>query len=59
MKFALIQMNPTVGAVRDNAAKIVRLAQAAADAGAGVAVRGSRPGLNGASCRVSFPVRNT
>jgi NAD+ synthase (glutamine-hydrolysing) len=38
MKFALIQMNPTVGAVRENAAEIVRLAQAAADAGAGVAV---------------------
>ena len=38
MKFALIQMNPTVGAVRENAAKIVRMAQAAADAGAGVAV---------------------
>lgn len=38
MKFALIQMNPTVGALKDNAAKIVRLAQAAADAGAGVAV---------------------
>ena len=38
MKFALIQMNPTVGAVPENAAKIVRLAQAAADAGADVAV---------------------
>ncbi len=38
MKFALVQMNPTVGAVRENAAKIVRLAQEAAAAGADVVV---------------------
>lgn len=38
MKFALVQMNPTVGAVRENAAKIVRLAQEAAGAGADVVV---------------------
>jgi NAD+ synthase (glutamine-hydrolysing) len=38
MKFALIQMNPTVGAVKNNAAKILRLAQDAAAAGADVAV---------------------
>jgi NAD+ synthase len=38
MKFALVQMNPTVGALRDNAAKIVRFAQEAAAAGADVAV---------------------
>ncbi len=38
MKFALVQMNPTVGAVRDNAAKILRFAQEAAAAGAAVAV---------------------
>ena len=38
MKFALIQMNPTVGAVKENAAKIIRLAQEAAVAGAEVAV---------------------
>lgn len=38
MKFALIQMNPTVGAVQENAAKIVRFAQEAAAAGAEVAV---------------------
>jgi len=38
MKFALIQMNPTVGAVRENAAKIVRRAQEALAAGAEVAV---------------------
>ena len=38
MKFALIQMNPTVGAVKENAAKILKLAQAAAAAGADVAV---------------------
>ena len=38
MKFALVQMNPTVGALRENAAKIVRFAQEAAAAGADVAV---------------------
>lgn len=38
MKFALIQMNPTVGAVKNNAAKIMKLAQEAAAAGAEVAV---------------------
>ncbi len=38
MKIALVQMNPTVGAVRDNAAKVVRLAREAAAAGAQVAV---------------------
>ena len=38
MKFALIQMNPTVGAVKENAAKILRFAQEAAAAGAEVAV---------------------
>jgi len=38
MKFALVQMNPTVGAVRDNAAQIVRFAGAAAAAGADVVV---------------------
>ena len=38
MKFALIQMNPTVGALKENAAKILRLAQEAAAAGAEVAV---------------------
>ena len=38
MKFALVQMNPTVGAVKDNAEKIVRFAQAAAADGADVAV---------------------
>ncbi|MGD9781285.1 MAG: NAD+ synthase [Kiritimatiellia bacterium] len=38
MKFALVQMNPTVGAVKENAAKIVRFAQEAAAAGADVAV---------------------
>lgn len=38
MKFALVQMNPTVGAVQENAAKIVRFAQEAAAAGADVAV---------------------
>ena len=38
MKFALIQMNSTVGALKDNAAKILRLAQDAASAGAEVAV---------------------
>ena len=38
MKFALIQMNPTVGALPANAAKIVRLAREAAAAGADVAV---------------------
>ena len=30
MKFALIQMNPTVGAVKENAAKFLKLAQEAA-----------------------------
>ena len=38
MKFALIQMNPTVGALPANAAKIAELARAAAAAGAEVAV---------------------
>lgn len=38
MKFALVQMNSTVGALRDNAAKIVRFAQEAAAGGADVAV---------------------
>ena len=38
MKFALVQMNPTVGALRDNASKIVRFAQEAAAAVADVAV---------------------
>ena len=38
MKFALVQMNPTVGALKENAAKIARFAQAAAAAGADVAV---------------------
>ena len=38
MKFALIQMNSTVGALKENAAKILRLAQEAAAAGADVAV---------------------
>ena len=38
MKFALVQMNPTVGAVQENAAKIARFAHAAAAAGADVAV---------------------
>ncbi len=38
MKFALVQMNPTVGALKENAAKIVRFAQEAAAAGAEVAV---------------------
>ena len=38
MKFALVQMNPTVGALPENAAKIVRFAQQAAAAGADVAV---------------------
>ena len=38
MKFALVQMNPTVGALPENAAKIARFAQAAAAAGAEVAV---------------------
>ncbi|HAL91567.1 MAG TPA: NAD+ synthase [Verrucomicrobia bacterium] len=38
MKFALVQMNPTVGALRENAAKIVRFAQEAAASGAEVAV---------------------
>jgi NAD+ synthase (glutamine-hydrolysing) len=38
MKFALVQMNPTVGAVEDNAAKIVRWAREAAAAGADAVV---------------------
>lgn len=38
MKFALVQMNPTVGALKANAAKIVRFAQEAAAAGADVVV---------------------
>ncbi len=38
MKFALVQMNPTVGALAENAAKIVRFAQEAAAGGADVAV---------------------
>ena len=38
MKFALVQMNPTVGALKENAAKIVRFAQEAAAAGAEVVV---------------------
>ena len=38
MKFALVQMNPTVGAVQENAAKIARFAHAAAADGADVAV---------------------
>ena len=38
MKVALVQMNPTVGAVAANAAQIVRFAQDAAAAGAGVAI---------------------
>jgi NAD+ synthase (glutamine-hydrolysing) len=38
MKFALIQMNPTVGAVQENAAAILRMAREAAAAGAEVAV---------------------
>ena len=38
MKFALVQMNPTVGALKENAAKIARFAQEAAAAGADVAV---------------------
>ena len=38
MKFALIQMNPTVGALKENAAKIRKWAREAADAGAEVAV---------------------
>lgn len=38
MKFALIQMNPTVGALADNAARMVRWAQEAAAAGADVVV---------------------
>ena len=38
MKFALVQMNPTVGAVKENAAKIARFAQEAAAAGADVVV---------------------
>ncbi len=38
MKVALLQMNPTVGAIRDNAAQIRQRAQAAAAAGADVAV---------------------
>ena len=38
MKFSLIQMNPTVGAVKENAAKFLKLAQEAAAAGADVAV---------------------
>ena len=37
MKFALVQMNPTVGAVAANAAKIARLAREAAATGADVA----------------------
>ena len=38
MKFALVQMNPTVGALKENASKIARFAQEAAAAGADVAV---------------------
>ncbi|HQN79874.1 MAG: NAD+ synthase [Kiritimatiellae bacterium] len=38
MKFALVQMNPTVGAVAENAGKIVQAAQEAASSGAEVAV---------------------
>ena len=38
MKFALVQMNPTVGALKENAAKIVKFAQEAAAAGADMAV---------------------
>ncbi|MDY0150111.1 MAG: NAD+ synthase [Kiritimatiellia bacterium] len=38
MKFALVQMNPTVGAVGDNAAQMVRWAQEAAADGADVVV---------------------
>ena len=38
MKFALVQMNPTVGAVAENAAKIAAHARAAAAAGAEVVV---------------------
>ncbi len=38
MKVALIQMNPTVGAVKENAATILRFAQEAAAAGAAIAV---------------------
>jgi NAD+ synthase (glutamine-hydrolysing) len=38
MKITLIQMNPTVGAVKENAAKILRFAQEAAAAGAEIAV---------------------
>jgi NAD+ synthase (glutamine-hydrolysing) len=38
MKFALVQMNPTVGAVRDNSAMILRYAREAAEGGADVAV---------------------
>ena len=38
MKFALVQMNPTVGAVTDNAAAIVRWAQKAVAAGADIVV---------------------
>ena len=38
MKVALLQMNPTVGALRENAARILKLAHAAAEAGAEIAV---------------------
>ena len=38
MKMALVQMNSTVGALGENAAKIARFARAAADAGAEIAV---------------------
>jgi NAD+ synthase (glutamine-hydrolysing) len=38
MKVALIQMNPTVGAVRENADQIAKFARAAAAAGAQMAV---------------------
>lgn len=38
MKFAMIQLNPTVGAVRENAARILQWARQAAAAGAEVAV---------------------
>ena len=34
MRFALVQMNPTVGALKENAAKIAAFARAAAEAGA-------------------------
>ncbi|MDY0145373.1 MAG: NAD+ synthase [Kiritimatiellia bacterium] len=38
MKFALVQMNPTVGAVKDNATAIVRWAQEAVAAGTDIVV---------------------